>query len=270
MLSSALIFLVVCCCACAVYAACVETRLVKIERITVLTGKKIPGPIRILHLSDLHFKRRDRWKTRFIERLAGEPVDLVMITGDSIDQNDGIAGFIRSVSRLRPAFGTYCVFGNHDYFEYRISDAMALLFHPKAEREIPLKDIGRLTAELESRGIHILHNRKIAIPELDTVLFGVDEFETGRDDIEKAAFGAGTETFNIMIAHHPDTIVHAPQHVIDLALAGHTHGGQVRMPLLGAFRTQSSLKGSRAAGLMFINGITTYVSRGLSHFTYLP
>jgi hypothetical protein len=253
------------------YAVFIETRWVKTEHIVISTEKHIPGgSISILHLSDLHFKKRDAWKTRFLQSLGPHRFDLVLITGDSIDENGGIENFIAAVRALKPAQGVYCVFGNHDYFRYRLRDACVLMFFPWITYEVPIKDVNRLSGALEREGVHILHNRSLTVPDINATLLGVDEYETGRDDVEKASTHVEEGTVNILLAHNPDSVVHAPDRLIDIALAGHTHGGQIRLPFYGALKTQSSLPGNRASGLMFLNGIPTYVSRGLSTFTFMP
>jgi len=266
-----LVFLAILLLCIAVYAVFIETKLVRQEHITITTEKPVPGgSISVLHLSDLHCKKHDAWKVRFLRTLGAHRCDLVVITGDSIDENGGTDNFIQAIRALRPAHGCYCVFGNHDYFAYRLRDALTLMFFPWIEHTVPGKDVIRLAAALEGEGIHILHNRSHRIPELNAALLGVDEYETGRDDLEKACANVGTDTVNILLAHNPDSIVHATPHLIDIALAGHTHGGQIRLPFWGALKTASSLQGKRAAGMMLLNGIPAYVSRGLSNFKFMP
>lgn len=253
------------------YAVCIERRWVKTEQIVITTEKHIPGgSVSVLHLSDLHFQKHDAWKVRSLRRLGSRRCDLVVITGDSIDEDSGTDNFVEALRALHPAHGIFCVFGNHDYYAYRLRDAITLMLFPWIKHEVPKKDVARLSDVLQREGIHILHNRSHPIPEINATLFGVDEYVTGRDDIDKACAHVEKNTVNVLLAHNPDSVVHAPHQLIDIALAGHTHGGQIRMPLIGALKTQSSLERKRPAGMMFLNGIPTYVSRGLSNFKFMP
>ena len=133
--------------------------------------------------------------------------------------------------------GTFAILGNHDYW----------------------CDGGRMSRELEAVGVQHLRNRSVVIDGLRLV--GIDDHWTGNDDLDHAMAGVGADEPTLLLMHSPDLVFPAAGAGIDLALAGHTHGGQVRLPGWGALIVPSDH--GFQMGWYEQGGTRMYVNRGL-------
>lgn len=175
--------------------------------------------LRIVQLSDLH-------AGPFLDERSLEPVvDLVValqphllcITGDFITHRADDVHALGSLFRRLPArLGRFAVFGNHDYRQRREGEIAALL---RRQGVVVLRNA---SARLEHRGVAF----RVA---------GLEDIEEGRHvDLGAALREARPdEAFTLLLCHHPDVAARLPPGRIDLALCGHTHGGQIVLPLLG-------------------------------------
>lgn len=206
--------------------------------------------VRVAFLTDLHlgpYMGRQQLEEWVAATEALEP-DLVVFGGDLVDQM--YAGDLREVvellPRLQSPLGVYAVLGNHDRTKYR--------------KLAPFEDA------LEAAGVRLLRNEGVLVRD-DLYLAGLDDWRTGHPDAARAlagapAGGAGAEpAARLFISHNPDAIPHLPEG-IDLLLAGHTHGGQVRLPLVGPLVTSSEY-GRRFAEGWVDAPMPAFVSRGL-------
>lgn len=193
-----------------------DLQLKELELFSPTLPEALDG-LRILHLSDLHLARRfPTFAEKAGKLLEGVTVDACVMTGD---YRWGYYGPIDHVPRqiytllegVRSRFGTVAVLGNHDTF---------------------------LMAEtLEEAGIPILFNEGIALPLHGETLWlcGIDDPHVyGCDSIDTALEGAPEASWKILLAHSPESIPEAADAGIGLYLCGHTHGGQIRLPLIGA------------------------------------
>ncbi|MCG8401214.1 MAG: metallophosphoesterase [Firmicutes bacterium] len=167
----------------------------------------------ILHLSDLHSKEFGVGQEKLLNLINGQDFDLVAITGDLVDKrNPDCEPGLRLVERLshKPV---YFVPGNHDWwtgFEYR--------------------------HQLEESGARILQNQaeKFIWKGNHLWVIGVDDPYLGRDNLKQALMEVDDTSPKILLAHAPNIYDSAIESEIDLVMVGHTHGGQVRLPVLGA------------------------------------
>ena len=172
----------------------------------------------LLHLPDLHDKEFGRGGTDLLRMLKGEKFDLVALTGDLVVGKaptlgpalDLVAG-LKKISD-RPVCS---VSGNHEW---------QLGYTPEFNRR------------LREAGVQVLDNGNLAIERgKDRIwLMGVDDPVTGRDRLEMALAKTERDRPRLLLAHSPHPYPLAIEQGVDLMLAGHTHGGQVRLPLLGA------------------------------------
>lgn len=246
-----------------------ETRWLKYEQLRIPASKALPpGGISILHLSDIHFKKWDPRKQRIFRSLGAKTYDLILITGDIIDDYHGNQSAIKALAHLRSRHGIYCVFGNHEYLHYKLHHWLEII----VGRKLPIRKNPHLNAfkeGLNNLGIHHLGNRNAALEHLGITLVGVDDFTAGLSRMERATQHISRKTFNILLAHHPDSLLAAKSEWFDLALCGHTHGGQIRLPFVGALFTDSKLPKHLAMGRVKINGIDTYISRGMGSSRFM-
>ena len=217
-------------------------------------GHALPGlkePLRVVHLSDLHFGLYTMAEdvSRWVEQTLNEAPDLILITGDFVDRLAwrDIGGLFKALEPLHAPLGVWGVWGNHD--------------HNRSRTRV----LGPAFKDLH---FQILVNEGRQVRE-DVFLMGVDEeVEASFDAARIFASKPGTATC-IAMSHSPDTLPQLPPE-IDLVLAGHTHGGQIKLPGLGALRTSSAYGKRFLEGWIREEGLPlAYVSRGLGT-TALP
>jgi hypothetical protein len=200
----------------------------------------------VAHLSDFHFTGRVP-KDYFQEvvRHSNELLpDLVAITGDLVDRPGCIDWVPETLGRLRAKYGVYFVLGNHDA---RV-------------------DLRRLTAVLVECGLVHLGGRWIEteVGGQRLVLAGSERpWLPAVADLGDCPPRAGGPP-RILLAHTPDQLPWARQSEADLLLAGHVHGGQIRLPLLGPIFAPSRLGVTYASGLFYAPPTILHVSRGVS------
>ncbi len=149
--------------------------------------------------------------------------------------------------------------------------AQYIMNMPFELKRVHFNDVERLRMALEQRGIQILHNQairlrhKVGQPDgVDLHLAGVDDVTEGTPDLTEALHGVAADEPNILLSHNPDILEDADSRRANLILAGHTHGGQVVLPLIGAAHTHSEhLNRREAAGYMMRDRTQVYVSRGI-------
>ena len=172
----------------------------------------------ILHLSDLHEKEFGRGGSELIELLSRERFDLVALTGDLVlgdsPRLTPALDILAGLARISDA-PIYCVLGNHDW---------------RLERGAEFND------RLREAGADVLSNAWATVKRGKERLFvvGVDDPVTKRARLDQALLGVDRNWPRLLLSHSPHTLPKAVEQGIDLMLAGHTHGGQVRLPILGA------------------------------------
>jgi predicted MPP superfamily phosphohydrolase len=201
----------------------------------------------LVHLADLHFTGRiGKSYFREVVRLANElHPDLTCVTGDLIDNPDCADWLAEVLGRLEARFGVYFVLGNHDL---EVGAAMIRRVLTAAG----LVDLGSRWIEVPVRGQQVV----MAGNELP--------WFPPAADLSQAPPPTPAGPLRIVLAHSPDQIAWAQSADVDLMLAGHTHGGQIRLPLLGPIFAPSRWGVHYASGLFYAAPTTLHVSRGVS------
>lgn len=254
----------------ALYAVFVERHRYALARyrLDVLPGQ---ASLDILHLSDLHMVRRDHRKRRFLSSLPRP--DVVAVTGDMLGEPEAVETVVAALRPLRGKLASFFVLGSNDLFAPRPLNYLRY-FVPHGRRRRRLGRRGRaadLVRLLEAEGWTHLKNRRDDLPADGTRLevVGLDDPHIHRGDL-RAAARAAPDAFGLAVVHAPDP---APELVAlgyDLVVAGHTHGGQVRLPLVGALVTNSPIPRSMARGLFRLGPGFLHVSPGLGTSKYAP
>ncbi|MBI4394897.1 MAG: metallophosphoesterase [Candidatus Omnitrophica bacterium] len=242
----------------------IEPNWPRLRRVKVKGRKKIRTPITILHLSDIHFVKSEGSKRAFFQRLSMLNPDLIFLTGDIIDYDEGINTAVRVVSGLRARYGTFLVLGNHDYYDYHMMDN--LRYHlAGAKSAIRKNNVSRFISELKRIGVHVLINEsmRLEVHGNPVLICGTDDPVTQKIDFEKALRGLSPQTFNILLIHHLDGLLKLSHHGVDFVFSGHTHGGQIHFPFVGALYRETKLPRKYVDGLHTYKNMTVFVSRGL-------
>ena len=227
--------------ACLLYGHFIERHWIEITRTRIRTPKIRQGSdsIRIVHLSDFHCTREDTLEKRLPDLVESLSPDLILMTGDYLGSRKGIPVLTRLCSSLRSAHGVFAVVGNHEVW-----------YTPDVDL-------------FSGTGVFLLENeiRSVSIRGVSVSLVGISVEE------EKEGIGLlktlSPEEFNILLYHYPDLIEEASRHRVDLQLSGHTHGGQVALPLFGAIVTFSRGWKRFERGLYRVGESLLYVSRGV-------
>lgn len=167
----------------------------------------------ILHISDLHSKRFGHGQSELMELIKEKDFDIVAVTGDLINKKHPETGPMVELIKQLQDKPMYFVPGNHEWRDG---------FHTE-----PL---------LEDNGVRVMRNNHIKITKGDQTIYlvGVDDPHTGRDNIELAMEDVPDKAAAVLLAHSPEVFPKAVERDVDLVLCGHTHGGQVRLPFVGA------------------------------------
>lgn len=195
------------------------------------------SPLRILHFSDIHLAGRKRQEGRLLELLSSVPADMIVFTGDALYryESDGAIAlrfFERLAELVHPHLGFHLVRGNHDN-----AGAVSLL---------------------RNAGFSLLINSYTVIGEgaSSWYLVGVDDSRWTADSqrwechvLPTVLKDVPAESFKIVMAHSPDILPAAAAAEVDLVLTGHTHGGQIRFPGVGALMTRTIVSSRYAWGL---------------------
>ncbi len=247
-----------------VWMFAVEPRLREINRYEVSITKKLPRPLRILHLSDIHFARPDAALAKFFDRLAAEDFDAVLISGDIMDCKEGLPVCIENLKKLKPAHGIFAVFGNHDYFDYSFFDVILHNF-PGQREPVSTQPTHLFASEMQAAGIRVMRNETLEINAGGAALLihGLDDPTTGRANVRKAMQQFEPAKINILLTHTIDAFLDIGENEIDLSFSGHSHGGQIRLPFIGALLTHTMMGRAYAGGVMLVKGAVCSISRGV-------
>jgi hypothetical protein len=190
------------------------------------------------HLTDIHARDVGRRERRLVEILDAEKPDLIVITGDTVVPDFTPEGLSDVLKQLHAPLGVWLVLGNWEHWQ-----------------NAPMDEAFYATA-----GVHLMLNTGQRVRD-DVWLAGFDDLPTGKPDLEAAFAGRPADMFTIALFHSPAYFDHVAGQC-HLAFAGHTHGGQVRLPLLPPLWLPPGC-GSYAAGWYERNGSRLYVSRGV-------
>ena len=258
--------------ACVAYGVFVERRAYRLVRRDVpILPADASRTLTVLHLSDLHFVRRDERKRAFLASLP--TADVTVVTGDFLAEPEGVEAAVEAVRATRGRLASWFVLGSNDYYVPRPVNPLGYLRGPSTRRKRHAKR-GRardLVAQLEADGWRDLDNvrEEVALDGLPVELLGLDDAHIRAQDFRLAPRHAPGR-FGVAVMHSPDSIPEAVASGYEFVVAGHTHGGQVRMPVVGALVTNSSLPRRVVSGLFRMGDALVHVSPGLGTGKYAP
>lgn len=254
-----------------------ETRAYRVVTHVVEVASGAPE-VSVLHVSDTHLRGTHRRLIRFLESLPerlGAPPDFVVATGDLIEDDSGIEPLVEAFGRLEARFGRYFVLGSHDLYRSSIAGALGswrMFVGRDRKKNIALdNDRGALEAGLQEKGWKSLLNTTefVDAPFGRVRLAGVHDPYLRLHDTSHIR-RAATDVLAIGLVHAPDVVSEWVLAGFDLVVAGHTHGGQVRLPVVGSVVTNCSLPNALSAGLHRVGRGWLHVSPGLGTSRFTP
>ncbi len=243
-----------------------------------------PGsrPIRILHVSDPHLAPWQRGRREWIARLAALRPDLVINTGDNLGHRDAL-GAVRAAFAPFAGIPGVFVHGSNDIWEPKPRNPLRYLAGPSTRRLKPatLDTEGLDRILTDEVGWHGLDNTAATLDVAGTAirLFGTNDPHHDLDDLEAtrnalAAAPAAPLTLGVTHAPYRRVLDAFVDDGADAIFAGHTHGGQVRVPFVGALVANCDLPVGQTRGLSrWEHGgrtVPLHVSAGLGHSIYAP
>lgn len=230
-------FLIILILALAGYSYFIEPNMLEVNRY-VVQDEQLKG-IKIVFASDFHVKPYGQKRlNKIVDKINAENPDLVLSVGDYVcghtrHSTMPIEQIAKTLSRVKAKYGFYTSLGNHDGWY----------------------DPAEIAMNLEENGIKVLanSNAEVNIRGKELYIAGVEDYDTGNPEIYEALKGIGLDKngeYNepvIMLSHSPDLFPKMPT-AITLMLAGHTHGGQIRIPFLGPIFTASQYHDKYAKG----------------------
>jgi predicted MPP superfamily phosphohydrolase len=201
--------------------------------------------LRIVQISDIHHGLflPEQWLADAVQQTNRLHADIVVLTGDFVTYSrTNIEPAAEILSRLRARYGVLAVLGNHDF---RVG-------------------ADTVTSALRRKHIEVLRNQHVAVQFGGSSLYvaGVDDYGYGAD-VRRAVRGIPRDAATILLAHNPRIIHLASRHDVSLVLSGHTHGGQVNLPLLGTVYGRSPERLRYKIGWDRLGQTQIYVSRGI-------
>ena len=201
--------------------------------------------LRVVQISDIHHGLflPQEWLAEAVLQVNRLHPDVIVLTGDYVTYSRAnIEPAADVLGRLRARCGVYAVLGNHDF---RV-------------------DADAITLALQRKRIEVLRNRHIALEFGGESLYlaGVDDYGYGAD-VRRAMRGIPRDAATILLAHNPRIISLASRQGVSLVLSGHTHGGQVNIPLLGTVYGRSPERLRYKIGWDRLGPTQIYVSRGI-------
>lgn len=196
------------------YGSFVEPRFLTVRPYGITLGDT-GRSLKVAVISDTHLGgyREESWARRLVDTVNSLQPDLVLLDGDLVSSPVGIKE-LAPFRGFRSKYGTYAALGNWDYRAGAVDVRKAL----------------------GSLGIPVVTNRSYPIGEGETPLrlVGLDDFQFGQPDWDKAIAEVPADALTVFLGHNPDFAPQAELHGIDLLVSGHTHCGQIRLPLIGA------------------------------------
>ncbi len=247
-----------------------EARLYRVRSYTLPVLPEGAAPLSVLQVSDLHLRTPKERLAAFVESLGEATYDLVLATGDLLGEPEAVERCARALNRLEARVGRFFVLGSSDYYAptFKNYTDYFLRRRPAGTKRNPTPEFLGLLREagwtdLTNRTLHL------DVAGMPTQITGLDDPFLGRDD-RSLLVRDPEASFALCVVHDPAPYLDAQRASFDLVVAGHTHGGQVRFPFIGAVVTNSELPRHLARGPTWLGGAWLHVSPGLGTGKFAP
>ncbi|MGW0465370.1 metallophosphoesterase [Streptomyces sp. NPDC003027] len=260
-----------------VYAAGFEARSFRLRRVTVPVLPRGMRDLRVLQVSDIHMVCGQRKKRAWLQSLAGLRPDFVVNTGDNLSDTDAVPEVVDALGPLMEFPGVY-VFGSNDYYGPRLRNPARYLLE-KAQGRHGLNGnapaVGAIHNPWEGMRdafdaagwVNLTNTRgRLKLPDLELAFTGLDDPHIKRDRYANVAGGPDASAdFSMGVVHAPylRTLDSFTADGYELILAGHTHGGQLCVPVYGALVTNCDLDTDR------VKGLSTHTAEGRTSYLHV-
>lgn len=202
--------------------------------------------LRVALFSDLHLYHDTppEYVGRVLQVVGSQRADLVVFAGDLLsDRLRYLPPYQAAFAAVGARYGKYAVLGNRDHQGRRVEPLISFL---------------------QGAGWEVLRNESRRLSDWAPAwVVGVDDPVSGRDDLARALAGVPGEAFRLVVAHSPDVVQAVAERGGDLLLAGHTHAGQIVLPVVGAPWVPSEYGSAHAWGAFEHGPLRLVVTRGV-------
>jgi predicted MPP superfamily phosphohydrolase len=225
------------------YGAAYASKAYDVQELSLPFGCRL----RVVQLTDIHaglYMTREEMR-RYADLVNELQPDLFVLTGDFISNSMSfLSGCVEEMARVRARYGTFATLGNHEHWYGQRHELHAAF----GRQPIVLLDNAHRVIETEQGPCAVV---------------GIDDLRTGHPDLEAAMRDLDPSVPTLLLSHRPEIFPKAAAHEIPLTLAGHWHGGQIKLSVLGLDLSIAHLLSPYPEGLYRINGSLLYVSRGI-------
>lgn len=235
-------YLMIFCLATLAYGIWVAPRRLKITNLREPLVKSPKAWIKAVYIADLHADKNKSliWYKKAVEVIKELEADMLLVGGDMVIGDTVYLDKLENLSKIDFAYGKYYILGNHDYLD----DPSEIIKQMDAWGFINLVN--------QTRAVHF-QGLEMQLAGLDETLYGLPRLP--RRDSQEKPF--------LLLGHEPDVLLDMKEGQADLVLCGHTHGGQIRLPIIGSVVIPSKLGRRADLGHRVINGVPTFITRGL-------
>ena len=224
---------------CFAYGFFLEPYWLQVNSLYIPTEKLDHAEFKIVQISDTHCDKKLRNEDNLVKIINELNPDIIVFTGDSINTTSALTKFKSTLTALNAPLGKFAVRGNIDVYHFWTTDFFS------------------------STGFTQLHEKTVKVnKDGETILLsGLTCDRT--DGLNKMLEKIPDDKFSLLLYHRPALIEDLKNYSVDLYLAGHTHGGQIALPLYGAIITFAKHGKKYEAGLYTVGGTTLYINRGI-------
>lgn len=222
-----------------------HTRLATLQR----SSAHVTGELKVLQVTDVHDMGPGEQRDGIVQQATDLQPDLIALTGDLVNMTT------RDLSRIEP-------------FVAQLAATRIPVFYVPGNHEWASGRLPQVVQMLQRHGVVVMQNTHQSLDgswgQLDVV--GTDDYYSGVGDLAAAMRGTRPEAFHLVLSHSPEGVFDdLARHRADLAISGHTHGGQIRLPWVGAIYTPGGGLFPRLDKGLFSNGESTlYIDSGVA------